>query len=78
MTAKGANAAVEVPVSLAHGHPRPATQESEWRLPSGEDLISFALAAGVAVSPLLPAAVSWPSGQESIPAGAPTARRRRG
>ncbi len=28
-------------------------EESEWRLPSGEDLISFALAAGIAACPLL-------------------------
>ncbi len=27
--------------------------DAEWRLPSGEDLISFALAAGIAACPLL-------------------------
>lgn len=30
-------------------------EDSEWRLPSGEDLISFALAAGIATCPLLDA-----------------------
>lgn len=28
-------------------------EDAEWRLPSGEDLISFALAAGIATCPLL-------------------------
>jgi len=31
----------------------PTTDPAEWRLPSGQDLISFALATGFALQPLL-------------------------
>ena len=32
---------------------RLASSEAEWRLPNGEDLISFALGVGLAAEPLL-------------------------
>jgi hypothetical protein len=49
MTAESANCR---PVPGPADTSSPVAQ-SEWRLPSGEDLISFALAAGMAASPLL-------------------------
>ena len=36
-----------------HQAAEPATDPTEWRLPSGQDLISFALATGFALQPLL-------------------------
>lgn len=45
-------------------------EDSEWRLPSGEDLISFALAAGIAACPLLEVAPMSESSDEMAPAAA--------
>ncbi len=44
------NPAVPPAISSSVEGPVP---ECEWRLPSGEDLLSFALAAGLAAGPLL-------------------------
>lgn len=46
-----ARATAESPVPVPEEPPR-GVEPDAWRLPSGEDLISFALATGLAASPL--------------------------
>lgn len=54
-----------------------AIAECEWRLPSGEDLISFALATGLAAGSLASAAGEWTLGPaERLTASAPRRHRR--
>ena len=42
-----------------------------WRLPSGEDLLTFALAAGLAASPLLENTKETASPAQEMPGGPP-------
>jgi hypothetical protein len=56
MTGKRSSlSAARVPLAPAPTGGSEPAGDSEWRLPSGEDLISFALAAGIAACPLLEA-----------------------
>jgi hypothetical protein len=54
-----------------------AFAECEWRLPSGEDLISFALATGLAAGPLVSAAGEWTPGSGRRVAVSSSRRQRR-
>ncbi|WP_321477641.1 hypothetical protein [uncultured Paludibaculum sp.] len=47
----------EMQAGMANVVARGMSPDCEWRLPSGEDLISFALATGFAAGPLLPGPV---------------------
>lgn len=57
MTPGTAIARFDMEASLASAVVRGLASDCEWRLPSGEDLISFALATGFAAGPLLPGPV---------------------
>jgi hypothetical protein len=66
------------------GNPQPAAVpvvlsvgECEWRLPSGEDLISFALATGLAAGSLASAAGEWTLGRPGHLNGSSPRRHRR-
>ena len=54
MTPGTAMTRLNMEAALAHAMVRGLAADCEWRLPSGEDLISFALATGFAAGPLLP------------------------
>lgn len=57
MTPGTAMTQLDMEARLAQAMVRGLAAECEWRLPSGEDLISFALATGFAAGPLLPGPV---------------------
>ena len=61
----------------ANGHAALVVAECEWRLPSGEDLISFALATGFAAGSLASAAGEWTLGSAQRIASASPRRQRR-
>lgn len=63
--------------SSAGAHAALVVAECEWRLPSGEDLISFALATGLAAGTLASAAGEWTLGSaQRIAASSPRRQRR--
>lgn len=80
MTAKRSNLPpARVPLSPAPTDGSGFGVDSEWRLPSGEDLISFALAAGIAACPLLEVSPMSESGEETPePAVLPRSGRKSG
>ncbi len=75
MTPGTAISRLEMEAPLANVAARGMAADCEWRLPSGEDLISFALATGFAAGPLLPGPVE-PVG-ERRPGFARSGRSRR-
>lgn len=80
MTGKRSNLPpARVPLSPAPTDGSGFGEDSEWRLPSGEDLISFALAAGIAACPLLEVAPMSECGEEAPEVAAvPLSGRREG
>lgn len=76
MTPGAAISRIEMEAPLANAVARGLTADCEWRLPSGEDLISFALATGFAAGPLLPGPVAPVSERGSELARSGRSRRR--
>ena len=76
MTAGTRMARPEPPARIPVGASGRRITGSEWRLPSGQDLISFALATGFAAGPLLNAEDDGPQSDPESAERRERARRR--